>query len=120
MFINFIYSQTTHDTVIELLKNSGKSPTLLVQWHPVPDGLKNGISPIRPEGNLSRQGSGRQQQNGDNSGSDSALESDISPRNETGNEGTAVNPEPDQNDLLRHLKEQVCSGFLPVLNVLVS
>ena len=94
--------------MIELLKHSGKSPVLLVQWRPVPNNLRNGVSPIRSDEDASRRGRG--QQNGENSGSDSALESDISPRNESG-ENQTVNPEPDQNALLAHLKEQV-NGLL--------
>ena len=102
---SFRFSQATHDSVIQILKHSGKSPTLLVQWRPIPNSLKNSVSLIQLDSN--RQENSHQQQNGENSGSDSALESDISPRNETGNQRT-VNPEPDQKDLLRHLKEQVC------------
>jgi len=97
-------SQATHDSVIQILKHSGKSPTLLVQWRPIPNSLKNSVSLIQLDS--SRQENNHQQQNGENSGSDSALESDVSPRNETGNKGT-VNPEPDQKELLRHLKEQM-------------
>ena len=81
-----------------------------MQWRPVPDSLRNGISPIRVGNDSNQEGNSPQQQNGDNSESDSALEPDISPRNENSREGTAVNPEPDQKDLLRHLKDQVCYG----------
>ena len=79
-----------------------------MQWRPIPESLRNGISPIRLDNNSNREGNNDQQQNGENSGSDSALEPDISPRNENGREGTAINPEPDQKDLLKHLTDQVC------------
>eukprot|EP00795_Rhopilema_esculentum_P009303 gene9303-17001_t len=96
--------QASHDSVIEILKHAGKSPRLIVQWRPVPYQLRNGISPIRPDAAASNQ----QQQNEDHSGSDSALESDISPRNESNQQSSSgVNPEPDQKHLLRHLKDQM-------------
>lgn len=100
----------SHDSVIQLLKNSGKSPTLLVQWRPLPENQNSSISPIRSYSHSSTLGP-RQQQNEENSGSDSALESDISPRNgyreNVDQRRSMVKPEPDQKELLKHLKDQV-------------
>ena len=72
----FISRNSPHGTVIELLKNSGTSPTLLVQWRPLPTlditpplqrrlDERRDLHDVREEESLI----------------DSAVEVDISPRN---------------------------------------
>eukprot|EP00794_Sanderia_malayensis_P009289 gene9289-10269_t len=99
----------SHEAVIELLKNSGTFPTLIVKWRPLPANLDT-TSSVRSRGQSDATSERRQlrQRDGD-SPPDSALEIDLSPRNGfLENSGIAgLNDDSYDADLVKHLKVQM-------------